>query len=119
MAEATNLPWFVHNPQPGDGGSGPHDRVIVGGHFVEADEEDGNEYPACVVIAHVKGNATAGDIPTANAELIVRAVNCHAALLAACKEALAHAVADPISRLDQRQLNLLRKAVALAEGTNG
>jgi hypothetical protein len=82
MAEfkGTTGPWLSRGPVPGDGGSGPYDRVITGGFYVEVDDEDGNEYPVSVVVAHVKGNATAGGITEANARLIAAAPDLLAAL---------------------------------------
>ena len=82
MSSPTARPWFVQTPRPGDGGAGPHDRVITGRHVEDADGS------SCVVVAHVKGNATAGDTPQANADLIVRAVNAHHQLVFAVEEAI-------------------------------
>jgi hypothetical protein len=61
MAEfkGTTGPWLSRGPVPGDGGS---------------------EYPVSVVVAHVKGNATAGGITEANARLIAAAPDLLAAL---------------------------------------
>jgi hypothetical protein len=79
VSDATQTPWAVHLPSQGDGGAGPHDRVIVGRICEPSDDDEGG---TCVVVAHVKGSPTAGGIPAANADLIVRAVNSHAAMLA-------------------------------------
>lgn len=85
MSEATPRPWEACPSRKGDGGSGPHDFVIVG-NITDPVYEGGEliEDASCVVIAHVKGNDTSGGIPKANAEIIVRAVNAHDALVAAC-----------------------------------
>lgn len=58
-------------------------RFIIGG-ISEPDEDDES---CATAVAIVEGNATSGGIATANAELIVRAVNAHEDLLAACKAA--------------------------------
>lgn len=96
MSDATQTPWAVHLPRKGDGGAGPHDRVIVGNICEPSDHYD--EGATCVVVAHVKGNPTAGGIPAANADLIVRAVNSHAELLASLIELMPYA-AKEIERL--------------------
>lgn len=83
----TRTPWEI---EP-DG----HDYIIHGDRqeiHPEDDEEDGpesgsSEYSHSVVtVGRVLGNRTSGDIPRLNAEMIVRAVNCHGDLLAACQE---------------------------------
>lgn len=45
------------------------------------------------------------------------AVNSHSRLLEACKAAYEYATSDPLSRLDQIQLKLLRTAIASVEDT--
>ena len=117
MSNRTPGPWELHGQgTPGCGGAGPHDWVIVGGRYTD---EDGDE--AVTVVAHVKGNPTAGDIPYQNARLIAAAPD----LLAACRAVLAaadsdewHDMASAGSVLDRlsEAFDAAREAVAKAEG---
>ncbi len=81
MNEPTRRPWQYSN-RNWRGQETEHDWYITGDH--DLDDGEGS----CVGVAIVKGNATSGSIAEANAALIVKAVNCHADLLAACKTML-------------------------------
>lgn len=114
MSEATRRPWQCSN-RDFRGQEHPHNWYITGDHCESSyeDDEDGNPVdtgPVCVGIAIVPGNATSGKIPEDTARLIVRAVNAHEALLAACKEAASAPGKDWLAA----QL-MLCKAIAAAE----
>ena len=87
MGQHTPTPWQFSN-RNWRGEEDPHNWYVTGDHSEgwppdPDDSESEDEGPSCVSVAVVVGNPTAGDIPRANAELIVRAVNAHADLLAA------------------------------------
>lgn len=89
LTEYTPLPWEAVPSSPGDGGSRPHDLVIVGNrHEADDDGEDGEDGEEVVtVVAHVRGNETSGAVTKADADLIVQAVNNHHHLVRAIKDA--------------------------------
>lgn len=127
MSEPTRTPWYATTTDF-RGDEHPHNYYIHGDlseSFVE-DEETGEELEdgtSCVAVAVVMGNATAGDIPRLNAELIVQAVNSHADLLATAKALLAIVEADYGHGVDNGYfptvapvLRAAREVVAKAEG---
>lgn len=74
---------------------------------------------------HLVSSETPGDViavlprddanDEANATFIVRAVNSHTSLLAACRRALAESVGQPSHRISAEGVQALRSALALAE----
>lgn len=136
MSEPTRLPWRAKK-RKWCGETSEHDWYISGDVCEEQEyDEDGELIEVSVSsvgVAVVKGNATAGDIPRLNAELIVRAVNSHADLLEACEFTLktlaAHHAArgkepgmpgyeNPLKLMADRQIaeDRLKAAVAKAKG---
>lgn len=91
MSEAkhTPLPW-TYEPRTLRNEPSPFSWYIRGDIHESFDDEDSDSYDedgelVSTAVAVVEGNPTAGDIPRLNAELIVRSVNSHADLLAACE----------------------------------
>ncbi len=78
--EATARPWAWSN-RNWRNEEDQHKRYIVGDIYCDGDES----CDVSTAVAVVLGNPTSGKIADANADLIVRAVNAHADLLAACK----------------------------------
>lgn len=95
-------------------------------YYVSGDASEDDEGGSATAVAIVKGNATAGNIPLANAALICRAVNSHAALVAAIETAIGMLDAEVERCLDshlsssaafeQSVANVLESALKLAKG---
>lgn len=88
----------------------------IGPHFeICGDHHETKLGTSCVKLALVLGNETSGDIPRANAALIVRTVNAHDSLVAACK--LFASICSCGGRGDKRCPGCIAKAaLAKAEG---
>lgn len=90
---------------------------ISGDTHISVDEDDGEETVVSTAVAVVLGNATSGKVTKANADFIVRAVNAHDDLLAACEAALQN-MKDfcDTSQLDMAVRETLEAAINKAKG---